>query len=140
MSRSGYSDDCDDNWMLIRWRGAVNSAIKGKRGQQFLREMLAAMDALPERKLIAHRLEADGAVCAIGTVGKARGLDMSNIDPEDREVVADAFGVSPALAAEITYMNDEWSWSTETPEARFERMRKWVADQIVATSPDRGGA
>lgn len=35
MSRSGYSDDCY-GWELICWRGAVNSAIKGKRGQSFL--------------------------------------------------------------------------------------------------------
>jgi len=47
MSRSGYSDDCDDQWSLICWRGAVKSAIRGKRGQAFLKEMLAALDALP---------------------------------------------------------------------------------------------
>lgn len=44
MSRSGYNDDCD-GWALIRWRGAVNSAINGKRGQAFLRELVAALDA-----------------------------------------------------------------------------------------------
>jgi hypothetical protein len=37
MSRSGYSDDLE-NWSLIRWRGAVASAIRGRRGQAFLRE------------------------------------------------------------------------------------------------------
>jgi len=56
MSRSGYSDDCEDNWSWICWRGAVKSAIRGKRGQAFLRETLAALDALPERKLIAKDL------------------------------------------------------------------------------------
>ena len=70
MSRSGYSDDWDigDNsgWL---YRGAVERAIKGKRGQAFLKEMLAAMDALPEPKLIAEELEQEGAVCAIGSVG-----------------------------------------------------------------------
>ncbi len=30
MSRSGYSDDCEQG-DLIRWRAAVNSAIRGKR-------------------------------------------------------------------------------------------------------------
>ena len=34
MSRSGYTDECD-GWELVRWRGAVNSAIRGKRGQAF---------------------------------------------------------------------------------------------------------
>jgi hypothetical protein len=46
MSRSGYSDDHSE-WDLIRWRGAVASAIRGKRGQAFLRELLVALDAMP---------------------------------------------------------------------------------------------
>lgn len=130
MSRSGYTDDCD-GWSLIMWRGAVASAIRGARGQQFLKEMLGALDAMPEQKLIAHELEADGAVCAIGAVGKARGLKMDGIDPEDRETVASIFGIAPALVAEIVFMNDEENyWSKETPDARYERMRKWIVAQI----------
>ena len=31
MSRSGYEDGLE-MWDLIRWRGAVASAIRGKRG------------------------------------------------------------------------------------------------------------
>lgn len=57
MSRSGYSEDYDgDHWDLIRWRGAVASSIRGKRGQAFLREALAALDAMPEKKLITGDL------------------------------------------------------------------------------------
>ena len=132
MSRSGYSDGCD-GWDLIRWRGAVASAIRGKRGQAFLKEMLAALDALPEKKLIAYELEEpNGAVCAIGAVGKARGLNMKSLDPDDRETVASVFGIPHALAAEIFFLNDEWSWRNEEPEVRFVRMRKWVEEQIRA--------
>src|SRR5262245_48117791 len=101
MSRSGYSDDYDsyDQWGHIMWRGAVNSAMRGKRGQAFLKEMLAAMDAMPEKRLIAHELEVeDGAVCAIGTVGKARQVDMSNIDPEDYSTVSGVFNIAEAMA------------------------------------------
>lgn len=129
MSRSNYNDDCDDNWQLIRWRGAVASAMNGSRGQTFLKELLAAMDALPEQKLIAHELEADGAVCAIGAVGKARGIDMSILDPEDTETVASVFGVPEAFAREIVYMNDEWKYK-EAPEVRYYRMREWVKASI----------
>jgi hypothetical protein len=82
MSRAQYSEDID-GWELIRWRGAVAKAIKGKRGQAFLREMLIALDALPDKRLIARELEKDGEVCAIGSVGKARGIDLSTVDPED---------------------------------------------------------
>ena len=125
MSRSGYMDDCEQ-WDLIRWRGQVASAMRGKRGQAFLLEMWRAMQSLPEPKLIAHELEAEGAVCAIGSVGKVRGVDMSKIDPDDYETVAAAFGIPHQLAQEIMYMNDEAEWRTETPEARFERMKQWI--------------
>ncbi len=129
MSRSGYTEDHDDQWQFIRWRGVVASAMRGKRGQAFLQEMLAAMDALPERKLVREALEADGAVCAIGSVGKARGIDMSGIDPDDYETVAGKFGITTPLAQEIMWMNDDAFWR-DTPEVRFEKMRKWVDSHI----------
>lgn len=129
MSRSGYNDDVDNDWDLIRWRGAVASAIRGKRGQGFLLEMWKAMQALPEPKLIANELEADGAVCAIGSVGKARGVDMSEIDPDDHEAVAAAFGIPHALACEIMYMNDDWR--KEAPEDRYARMKKWIEGNLL---------
>lgn len=135
MSRSGYTEDCDDNWQTIMYRGAVTKAINGARGQAFLKEMLAALDALPEHKLIAEELITDkGEVCAIGAVGKARNVDMSGIDLEEPASAARVFGIAKALAAEIVYMNDEYisNYRNETPEARWSRMRKWVEDQIRA--------
>lgn len=107
MSRSGYSDDCD-GWDLIRWRGAVASAIRGKRGQAMLQEMLQALDAMPDKRLVSESLvTSDGDYCTLGALGRARGMDMGGIGPEDRESVARAFGISEALAAEIMYLNDE---------------------------------
>jgi hypothetical protein len=131
MSRSGYSEDCE-TWDMIRWRGAVKSAIEGARGQAFLKELLAALDAMPEHKLIKGELEYEGNVCAIGAVGRARGVDMSNVDAEDCDVVARVFGIAPALAAEIVFENDEAAgyWRKEAPEARWARMRNWVVGHI----------
>lgn len=134
MSRSGYDYDCDE-WALIRWRGAVASAFRGRRGQAFLREMLAALDALPEGKLIAGELECNGAVCALGAVGRARGTDMDGIDPYDRETVASTFGIAEAMAAEIVYMNDEHGPVNETPEWRWARMRSWIEAQLIEWEP-----
>ena len=128
MSRSGYSDDCE-SWELICWRGAVAKVIRSKRGQAFLLEMWKAMQSLSEKKLIAGELEKDGAVCAIGAVGKSRGIDMSGIDPEDYEAIASAFGIQPKLAQEIMFMNDEARWNID-PDTRFAHMKKWVEDNL----------
>ena len=141
MGRSGYSEDCD-GWELIRWRGAVTSAIRGKRGQSFLREMLTALDALPQKRLIADQLEEAGEVCAIGSVGKLRGMDMSKLDPDFPERIADAFGVSGALVQEIESINDDdFSWGGDlTPEKRFEVVRKWVQNQLAERGETKDGA
>ncbi len=107
MSRSGYTDDCEDHWRHIMWRGAVASALKGKRGQQALREIAAAMDAMPEKRLVTQELEADGEFCTLGVLGQARGLNLRDVDPEDPDAVAKLFGLSPAMVREIVYLNDE---------------------------------
>lgn len=131
MSRSGYSDDIDDRWSLIRWRGAVESAIRGKRGQAFLREMLVALNAVQEKGLVTNELiTATGEVCALGAVAVARGLDVKEIDPEDRETVAAKFEIAPALACEIMFLNDEGGPHKESPWARWFRIRTWVQQQI----------
>lgn len=149
MSRSGYSDDWDcEQWDMIRWRGAVNSALKGKRGQAFLWEMLDALDGLPLKRLVAGELEAPDlipcshwgmfeaeSVCAIGAVGKVRGVDMSQMDPDDYSTVAGKFDIAQAMAQEIVYVNDEMGFRQETPEERFIRVRHWVASQIREPKP-----
>lgn len=131
MSRSGYDNwECD--WYTVMWRGAVKSAFRGRRGQAFLREMLTALDRLPERRLTKNKLEIDGEVCALGALGRDRGLDMSQIDSEDPDTVASQFDVARAMACEIMFENDEGAsdWWEETPEQRFSRMRAWVASNI----------
>lgn len=157
MSRAGYSDDCDDVLAEGRWRAAVRSALRGKRGQAFLQEALAALDAMPEKQLIRSALVIDGfdldydepvivggdvlcdrrgmpipmgSVCLLGAVGQARGLDMSDLDPHDMDTVAPTFGIADAMAREIVYWNDEGGFYGETPEQRWTRMRAWVAAQI----------
>lgn len=129
MSRSGYIDDCDQ-WDLIRWRGQVASALRGHRGQAFLREMLRALDALPEKRLIADELVHDGEVCAIGSVGRARGIDMTQLDPECPEQLAAAFGIARQLVQEIEFINDDEDCPC-SPEQRFIKVRKWVLNEII---------
>jgi len=146
MSRSGYSDDCG-GWGLVCWRGAVKSALSGKRGQSFLVELRDALDAMPDKRLVTDTLEADGQFCTLGVLGAKRGLEMSAIDSHCRESVSEAFGIAEAMAAEIVYENDEHpgnyemqpdgrgKWVAETPEHRWHRMRKWVESNIKQVTP-----
>lgn len=135
MSRSGYSDDIDDNLQLGRWRGQVTSAIRGKRGQAFLRELVEALDAMPEKRLIPNDLEHAGNVCAIGSVGVRRGVDMSKLDPHDPETIAGTFGIASQLVQEIEFLNDEAFYGS-TDEGRWQFMRQWAVSQIAKDAPD----
>lgn len=128
MSRSGYHEDLEE-WALIRWRGAVASAVRGRRGQAFLREMLAALDAMPRKRLIASELVTEeGEVCAMGAVCAARGVDVQKVDPDCPEDVAGILGLSEAMVREIAEKND--LSTRETSEHRWGRMREWVERHI----------
>lgn len=132
MSRSGYSDDLPPQ-ERARWRGAVERAIRGKRGQRLLREMRTALEAMDERRLISDVLEAsDGSydVCALGAVGRSRGLEMRFLDPEDLHQIAAHFDCARALAAEVVYENDEGGPRRETPEQRWIRVHAWVVENL----------
>ena len=138
MRRSGYGI-VDDQWSMICYRGAVASAIRGKRGQAMLRELLAALDAMPNKQLISDQfVVAGGECCALGALGLARGMLPDTLNELDYEpaAAAQAFGVATALAAEIEYENDDCGpWlphhGTEAPEDRWQRMREWVASKIA---------
>lgn len=128
MSRAGYDEDIN-SWQFIRWRGQVASSIRGARGQAFLRELVTALDEMPNKSLVAESLQDGDNVCALGSVGVRRGLDMSKIDTSDADVIAFKFGIAEQLVREIEFMNDEAVWN-ESPERRWTRMRKWATDQI----------
>lgn len=141
MSRSGYSESLSSQ-ELNMWRGAVDSAIRGKRGQSMFLALRDALDAMPEKKLIAGELvSSDGECCALGCLAQAKNINVEGVDPEDRDEVGKLFNIAPALAAEIVYENDEaYSWivdeagnwtRNETPEHRWQRMRDWVEKQIA---------
>lgn len=130
MSRSGYTEDCDDTWSHIRWRGQVASATKGKRGQKLLIELAEALDSMPVKELITEELKSkDGGYCTLGVLAEKRGLDINNINPEYSEEVADAFDIAEPLAREIVYANDEHCEDL-SPAERWNFMRKWVQKRI----------
>jgi len=141
MSRAGYYGDGDgDALQYGQWRGQVASAIRGRRGQAFLRELREALDAMSEKRLAkailvetAEVSAADGEppvvrvnACALGVVALRRGIDTSRIDIEDYDNIHCPFGIANAMAREIIYENDE-SWPhPKSDEERWRKMRWWV--------------
>lgn len=167
MNRSGYSDDWDgsqeDNWNMIRWRGAVKSSIRGRRGQAFLIELRDALDSMEDKRLVSEDLEADGQHCALGVVLSMRGVDMAPIqahlgeyDPEwgyeggDEDAYWDdlshTLNIAGALAREIMFINDEsYSWrdyrvqgpANDPSKRRWQAVRNWVESQIQSADGRR---
>lgn len=133
MSRAEYTENVDvENWDFIRWRGAVTSSLRGLRGQAFLRELIAALDAMPEKRLITDSMKADGAFCALGSVAQARGMtDVEKYNALEADSVGPVFGISSALAREIMYINDEAGYHKETAEERWIRVRTWAERSLI---------
>lgn len=143
MSRSGYSDENEDNTLGL-WRGNIDRATCGKRGQVFFRELALALDAMPVKRLVKGELETDdGEVCSLGALRKAKGVALDPLIECDWDELGEAFNVAPMLTQEVMYHNDErgdFDYETqryrdaeETPEQRWARMRKWAAEQIIVT-------
>lgn len=137
MGRDGYCDFLDGRELGL-WRARVASAIRGRRGQKLLTDLRAGLDAMPERKLIAGYFQAEGGErCALGVAADCRGVDLSDITPEDleedpdsaNEVVADRLNVAECLVREIEFINDEVS--PPEPARRWQRVRDWVEGQII---------
>lgn len=133
MSRHGYSQDGDcDDFSWIRWKGTITRAIRGKRGQDLLRRIVSALDAMPDKRLLASTfVEADGGCCTLGAVAKVEGIDLSDIDPDDCGDLGDSgtvhdlakrFRVSTSLAREVMYVNDE---HISTPEELVTDRGRW---------------
>ena len=112
MSRSGYTDECNDPLAYGGYRQAVHNALRGKRGQALLRDLAAALDAMTDKRLHPGSFATpEGEFCALGALAHQRGIkvdDLGNEEDCDSEQVADRFGIAKAMAAEIMDMNDTY--------------------------------
>jgi hypothetical protein len=167
VSRHGFVEDCGDYDNVLaqgRWQAQLKSAIRGRRGQAFLRSLVEALDAMPDKSLAPNSLETeDGAVCALGCLARHRGIDVKTLalgdpyteDPDeggewedsDWDTLAAVFNIAPQLAREVMYENDECATWTATGngdhpapgEQRWQRVRAWAARQIRPTEEELGG-
>lgn len=148
--RINYSEDEDYDGQFNLFQANCRRSINGKAGQKSLRELEAALLALPEKRLIADELEnADGEVCAIGAIKKYRGV-VVDADPEDMESVGVELGMPRLVAWKVVCLNDvdidgryveaqgpihrhqgrPCVFVPVTPEQRYEQVLAWVRRQI----------
>jgi hypothetical protein len=143
--------DCDDYfyepWMEGQAAGALRSAIRGRRGQQLLRDLVAGLDALPVPELAAGALEdpETGCVCALGAVRLQRGQEAVPLrfDPSDPDVdwreLAEPFDISETLANAVVGQNEYGSQSNDeqSRRRRWLSVRAWAVGNLIA--PASGG-
>lgn len=118
MSRSGYTDECEDPLAYGGYRQAVHNALRGKRGQALLRDLAAALDAMTDKRLYPGSFATpEGEFCALGALAHHRGILVDDLGDDydcDPERVAQRFGIAKAMAAEIMDMNDSYHVSMST--------------------------
>jgi hypothetical protein len=99
-----------DMWGYVRYRGALRNAIKGKRGQAFLKELLEAIEALPEKKLAVGAFrDRDGCASALGALALKRGHspdELAGFHYMTPDQLARFFGIQPVLIRHIVHMHD----------------------------------
>ena len=129
--RINYSEDEDFGGQFELWQANCRRSIKGAKGQQALRELRDALLALPTKRLISGALESNGEFCAIGAYAKAKGLTLAQFGEDEHERAGEEAGMPRLVSWKVVYENDEGcGWLprsvVEPPEARYERMLRWV--------------
>lgn len=119
-----------------RCLGRLRSAVRGKRGQRFLRDMVAALDVMPVKELYDF---GGGRMSALDAVAAYRGADLS----EARTAINDApnldrwadcasreLDIAPCLAGLAEYNGNDFI-SGQTPAQRWARAREWAVHHIA---------
>lgn len=142
MSRVHSNDNYHE---VLLWRANLRRQLAGRRGQQLLRELLAAIDALPEKKLGTQLYDGD-QVCSFGAVALQRRVAageepqavladlQSHNDEADDGLMPDwaewYLQIPPHMAWEIPFVNDNEYGDLETPEQRWIRVRAWICANL----------
>lgn len=157
--RIRFSEDEDFNNAAILWEANQERSLKGRKGQEALRRLEAALLALPEPKLIADAIEdADGLVCGLGALARYENYEGSLQLPQppadnanDEEwhewysdndeygsktvedamlALATALNIPKLVAIAIIYENDD-NYGAQTPEARYTKLLAWTRSWLT---------
>lgn len=154
MSRLDYDepDDTRSFLMACAFQGNMDRAIAGKKGQAILRELEAALLALPEKRLLRGGFVSDeGDVCAIGCLALSRKLSAGKPRSEALEEVlqdlsldedeqhfedggdnlkrpVEVLKIVRPLAFAIMQQNDETGGAS--PEETYDIVLRWVRGSL----------
>lgn len=162
MSRVSEGDgDEDFNNQLQLQQANTERCLAGKRGQKALRDLEAALLAMPVKEIIAGNLARAGQVCTLGAFVVARrmgeGLSYAEAVAELEKVVADSkldaedeydardlgtltvnratkAGFPRPIAYEILWQSDYHIVPEAPPARRWEIMLAWVRGQLKPTA------
>jgi hypothetical protein len=156
MSRISYSEDEAYPGQHALWQANCRRSLAGKAGQAALRDLVAALEALPAPVLIAHHLARKGEVCAVGAVvlhrkvnlGQARDAVLRELEGEpieedawdwedeegETEGVGVAVGIPRLVAWRLACLNDI-DLDYCTPAQRYEKVLAWARKRLRADLP-----
>lgn len=122
MSRISYSDEEEFPGQFALWQANCRRSLHSKAGREALREVEAALVAMPEKHLIRGYIEDEGQVCAIGAAIKARGL-LDKVDEDDYtdDTAVELLGFPRLVAWKLVELNDEHG-PNDTTAQRYERV------------------
>ncbi len=120
MARISYSDEEDTPGQFALFEANVKRSCAGKQGQWALRELEAALLALPRPRLVKDALAEDGDCCAVGCLvlalrvqrGEDRAAvlaDLEGSDPEDEDAaqeMAEPLGIPHLVGWQLVALND----------------------------------
>lgn len=157
MSRIAYSDEEQFSGQFELWQANCQRSLHGKAGQAALRELEAALLAMPSKRLIANQLQDEhGDVCAIGALVRYKGITPTTRWPdEDMEAVGVECGMPRLVAWKVVEINDidldysvdvfapgpsQWVHGSPgyrlrvpiTPEERYTALLGWVRKELAA--------
>ena len=140
--RVDYSEDEEYGGQFHLWQSNCRRSRRGKKGQAALRELEAALIALPNKRIQKDVfVERSGETCAIGALMLHRKVsagmtrqqaeeECAALDRDDTEEHGISVGLPRLVAWSVAVENDEWN-REDSPEERYLRILGWVRGELV---------
>lgn len=134
--RIGYSENEDFPGQFFLWQANCDRSLSGKAGQRSLRELEAALLALPTKRLVEGEVDNGVDCCAVGALARYKQITpVTRFPDENMEEVGVECGMPRMVAWKVVEMNDVEFGSyarSLTPEQRYHAVLDWVRYRIAA--------